>query len=130
MIDLSKLEKSPETTKVEASNNIFSELGKNTYSYLDVISELIDNSISARRTDMILEVTIKLYFNQKNKVRLFSITDNANGISQDKLGIAITPAGVQSCQSLNEHGLGMKQAIAALGKLKYLATKIKTLPIL
>ena len=123
MIDLSKLEKSPETTKVEASNNIFSELGKNTYSYLDVISELIDNSIEARRTDMILEVTIKLDFNQKNKVRLFSITDNANGISQDKLGIAITPAGVQSCQSLNEHGLGMKQAIAALGKLKYLATK-------
>ena len=104
MIDLSKLEKSPETTKVEASNNIFSELGKNTYSYLDVISELIDNSIAARRTDMILEVTIKLYFNQKNKVRLFSITDNANGISQDKLGIAITPAGVQACQSINEHG--------------------------
>lgn len=123
MIDLSKLEKCPDTTKVEASNNIFSELGKNTYDYLDVISELIDNSIAARRTDIILEVTIKLYFNKKNKAIRFTITDNATGIPQDQLGIAITPAGVQSHHSLNEHGLGMKQAIAALGKLEYLVTK-------
>jgi len=53
----------------------------------------------------------------------FVIKDNATGIPQNNLGNAITPAGVSSGNSLNEHGLGMKQAIAALGKLKYLATK-------
>ena len=126
MIDLSKLKECQFTTEVKPSKNIFAELGKNTYNYLDVISELIDNSIAARRENGCLEVTIKLYFEKNNRkncpVRL-TIADNANGISQEKLGQAITPAGLQSTNSLNEHGLGMKQAISALGKLEYLATK-------
>jgi hypothetical protein len=40
-----------------------------------------------------------------------------------ELGRAITPAGIQTVGSLNEHGLGMKQAIAAIGKLESLVTK-------
>ncbi|BAZ32570.1 hypothetical protein NIES4074_50760 [Cylindrospermum sp. NIES-4074] len=55
MINLEKLEPCPYVTKVEPSNQIFDELGKNTYNYLDVISELIDNSIAARKQDVILE---------------------------------------------------------------------------
>ncbi|WYL99366.1 MAG: ATP-binding protein [Gloeotrichia echinulata CP02] len=124
-MNLDKLEKCPYATTVKPSNQIFDELGKNTYNYLDIISELIDNSIAARRTDIdILEVTIKLLLNKNNKAVKLTITDNAAGISQDKLGEAITPAGRQKPNSLNEHGLGMKQAIAALGTLEYLLTKV------
>lgn len=125
MINVSTLEESEHKTNVEPSNNIFSELGKNTYDYKDLISELIDNSIAARRNDRILNVTIDLYVDENAKPIEFVIKDNASGIIPDRLGIAISPAGVQSPESLNEHGLGMKQAIAALGKLKYLATKTK-----
>ena len=42
-----------------------------------------------------------------------------------KLGESISPAAVQNRGSLNEHGLGMKQAVASLGRLEYLATKTK-----
>ncbi len=125
MINLSKLVKCPSKTKVLPSDHIFEELGKNTYDYKDLISELIDNSIAARRNDRMLTITLDLYVDTSNKPTEFVIKDNALGIDPDRLGVAITPAGVQLPDSLNEHGLGMKQAIAALGKLKYLATKTK-----
>ena len=123
MIDVSKLTKSKLKTRVLASDNIFTELGKNTYDYKDLMSELIDNAIAARRSDRILKITIDLYVDANEKPTEFVIKDNASGIAVDTLGPAITPAGVQRSDSLNEHGLGMKQAVAALGKLKYLATK-------
>ncbi|MCD6236374.1 MAG: ATP-binding protein [Thermoplasmata archaeon] len=126
MIDISKLEESETKTNVSPSNNIFVELGKNTYDYKDLISELIDNSIAARRNDRRLIVTIELYVDSNNNPIEFIIKDNASGITPDKLGATITPAGIQSLNSLNEHGLGMKQAVAALGKLKYLATKTES----
>lgn len=122
MIDISKLREYPHKTKVDPSDNIFDELGKNTYDYKDLVSELIDNSIAARRNDRMLMVTIDLYVDANSKPTEFVIKDNAQGIPQERLGVAITPAGLQLPNSLNEHGLGMKQAVAALGKLKYLAT--------
>ena len=122
MIDLSKLEAAPHVTKVQPSNNIFSELGKNTYDYQDIISELIDNAVSARNPDRLLEVQIFISVDQNNSPQEFVIKDNASGIPEDRLGLAITPAGIRDENSLNEHGLGMKQAVSALGKLKYLAT--------
>jgi len=125
MIDTSSLGKSSGVTKVEASDKIFIELGKNTYDYKDLVSELIDNAIAARGRDRLLEVSIQIHVDDTNKPVLFVIRDNADGISKKRLGSAITPAGVQSENSLNEHGLGMKQAVAALGDLKYLATKTK-----
>jgi len=51
------------------------------------------------------------------------ISDDASGIPVDKLGLAVSPAAIQTSNSLSEHGLGMKQAVSALGKLNYLATK-------
>lgn len=124
MIDVNRLTQSTMTIPVRPSDNIFAELGNNTYDYKDILSELIDNCIAARRTDRLLTVSISIYVNGQNLPEDFVIADDANGISQEFLGTAVTPAGVQTRNSLNEHGLGMKQAIAALGKLKYLATKV------
>lgn len=123
MLDLNTLSESKEVTIVEPSNNIFDRLGNNTYDYKDVISELVDNSISARRKEEILRVDVIVTVNEANEAVRFIIRDNGTGISQDRLGVAISPAGALSLNSLNEHGLGMKQAVAALGKLDYLATK-------
>lgn len=108
---------------VEASNRIFFELGNNTYDYKDLLSELIDNSIAAKRPDRTLEVSITLYVDENNSPMRFLISDNAAGIQPEKLALAISPAALYGSNSLNEHGLGMKQAIAGLGKLEYLATK-------
>lgn len=123
MINLSKLQRSQDRIVVEPSNNIFRELGNNTYDFKDLASELIDNAIAAKRPDIRLEVTIDFWIDKKNNCDMIVVKDNALGIPQTRLGMAISPAAIQSPNSLNEHGLGMKQAIAGLGELKYLATK-------
>jgi hypothetical protein len=123
VIDTAKLVSTGEVVTVEPSDNIFTELGFNTYDYKDVVSELIDNAIAKRRDDAKLIVTIEIYVDQDNRPIEFIIHDNAKGIPQETLGAAISPAAITQINSLNEHGLGMKQAVAALGRLKYLATK-------
>lgn len=115
-----------EPIKVEPSNNIFAELGNNTYDYKDLLSELIDNSIAARSDGEFLRVNISIGISEANPhLNQLTISDDATGIPPDRLGLAITPAGILSSGSLNEHGLGMKQAIAGLGELKYLATRVE-----
>ena len=110
---------------VKPSDNIFSELGNNTYDYKDLLSELVDNSIAARAGNEFLNVTVQIGISDTNPhLNWLTVNDDASGIEPDRLGLAITPAGIQSSGSLNEHGLGMKQAIAGLGELKYLATRV------
>ena len=124
MLNVTNFTQSNSIISVQASDNIFRELGNNTYDFKDLISELIDNSIAARINDNQLNVKIVIYVDDQNNATDFVITDNASGISQELLGTAISPAGIQTKNSLNEHGLGLKQAVAALGKLEYLATRI------
>ena len=110
---------------VEPSDNIFAELGNNTYDFKDLLSELIDNSLAARIDDELLRVKIVVGSSQTNRDdNWLTISDDASGIPPDRLGLAITPAGIRTIGSLNEHGLGMKQAVAGLGELKYLATRV------
>lgn len=128
MINLSLLQDTQDKIVVEPSNNIFQELGNNTYDFKDLISELIDNAIAAKRPDIRLKVSIEFWVDSKNNCHMIVVKDNALGIPQERLGMAISPAAIQSPNSLNEHGLGMKQAIAALGNLRYLATKTSVEP--
>jgi len=124
MINPKDMEKTDEQVFVGPSNNIFQELGNNTYDFKDLLSELIDNSIAARRAERLLRIQIEIYVDQEsNKPDTMIFRDNASGIARDRISLAITPAGIQTANSLNEHGLGMKQAIAGMGELKYLATK-------
>jgi hypothetical protein len=108
---------------VPASNNIFEELGNNTYDYKDLLSELVDNSIAARIRGDLLHVNIEIDVNPDMTPRRFSVSDDASGIPESNLGVAISPAARQTQGSLNEHGLGLKQAVAALGTLESLVTK-------
>jgi len=111
---------------VKPSSNLFIELGNNTYEYVDLLSEFIDNAIAARYGDKLLEIKIVLGFSSnKPKEQYFLIRDNAMGIKFDELGDAISPGALSGGSGLNEHGLGMKEAIASLGTLEYLLTKTK-----
>ena len=47
MLDLRQCKKN-EKIKVYSSNTIFKELGNNNYDFIELISELIDNSITGR----------------------------------------------------------------------------------
>lgn len=114
------------TINIEPSDNLFRELGNNTYDFVDLISEFIDNSIAARVEDKILNVEIVIGLSKHDERNsYFKIKDNAKGISQNYIGKALSPGATSGGTTLNEHGLGMKQAIAALGTLDYLKTKTK-----
>ena len=120
--------KSSKEIEVNPSNKLFEELGDNNYDDVDLISELIDNSIAAKLKDTKLKVFIEIGISEENPEKsYFVIKDNASGIKFEELGDAISPGAKanSSGKSLNEHGLGMKQAIAATGKLEYLKTKTK-----
>ncbi|WP_419237874.1 ATP-binding protein [Photobacterium leiognathi subsp. mandapamensis] len=108
--------------RVEPSNNIFEELGNNTYEYRELLSELIDNAIASKGGSP-LKIIITIIIDSNKNPYKFIIEDNAKGISDDTLSVAICPAGKQTKNSLNEHGLGMKQVIASLGCLESLITK-------
>ena len=110
---------------VKPSDQIFAELGNNTYDYRDLLSELIDNSLAAMVPDQFVHVTITIGISDSDPTKNWlTVRDDASGIPPERLGLAITPAGLQAKRSLNEHGLGMKQAVAGLGQLRYLATKV------
>ena len=109
---------------VKAFDNIFVELGNTTYNYQDLLSEFIDNALAARNGDEFLTVKIRIGMSKNSRPEWLTISDDASGIPPDRLGRAIAPAGTQSSGSLNEHGLGMKQAVAGLGELRYLATRV------
>lgn len=109
---------------VKASDNIFKELGNNTYDFVELLSEFIDNSIAAKVYNQLLEISIEIGYSKLEKKAMYlEIKDNAMGISKRKLADAISPAKLSGGKTLNEHGLGMKQAVAALGELEYLKTK-------
>lgn len=96
---------------------------QNTYDYVDILSELIDNCIAASIEGKLLEIKITIGQSKDKKKSFFKIRDNATGIPLNRLGEAISPGALSGGSTLNEHGLGMKQAIASLGKLQYLLTK-------
>lgn len=123
MIKLNELKKSNFTADVLPSNNLFKELGNNTYSSKDLYSELIDNSVANGKPNRSVDVKIEMIEDDKNLVQELRITDNAKGIERAELGKCISPAGKQTEDGLNEHGLGMKAAVSSLGELHYLATK-------
>jgi hypothetical protein len=126
MIDLSKAIPTSSFIIVKPSDNLFRELGHNTYDYLDAVSELIDNAVAKRVEGELLQVEIEIGVctSDPNK-DYFIIRDNASGISEERLAECLSPGAIIGYESLSEHGLGMKQAIACLGTLRYLATKTK-----
>lgn len=110
------------------SDDIYRKLGNNSYNFLQILCELIDNSLAARLNQR-LNVRINLFYEEDDskemKLVRVEIVDDASGIAIADLATAISPGANSTEDGLNEHGMGMKQAIAALGVLHYLITKTK-----
>jgi len=124
LIDLSKATEFTSTVEVKPSDQLFKELGNNTYDYVDAVSELIDNAVAKKVEGEFLQIEIEIgVSNSDSNKDYLLIHDNASGISLEDLPKCLSPAGITGVGSLNEHGMGMKQAIACLGELNYLVTK-------
>ena len=98
------------SVNVKASDNLFTELGFNTYSFLDLMSELIDNAVAAKSDKSVAEIHIEIGVSDTELDNsYFIIRDNSSGIRRSELGNAISPGGTSGGSSLNAHGLGMKR---------------------
>lgn len=55
---------------IAPSDNLFKELGNNTYDFVDLISEFIDNSIAAKDEEILdVKITIGLSkYDEKNHI--------------------------------------------------------------
>lgn len=119
---------------VPPSNNIFGELKKTSsdYNFRVALSEIIDNSIGSMvGTECDVNVNVQGNWTEGNQNSLsldkdakIIISDNASGISLDKIGFALSPAGLANKQknSLHEHGMGLKTALRNLGTSEILDT--------
>ncbi len=125
MFDINTVKKQAKEINVQPSNAIFKELGNNNYDFLELISEFIDNSIAAKIEGELLKVELTIGVSDNPRDSYLIIKDNGHGIAEKDLARAITPAGFSGGGTLNEHGMGLKQATASLGDLKYLVTRSK-----
>lgn len=123
-VDTSKLGAPLSTIEVQPSNHLFRELGNNTYDFPDLLSELIDNAIAAARPGEQVAVEIEVGISRREPGQSYVIVrDRAAGITSAKLGDALSPGALSGGSGLNEHGLGLKQAVAGLGSFDYLLTR-------
>jgi hypothetical protein len=53
------------------SNNLWRELGNNTYTFDEALSELVDNSISASEGNTECNISIEFYLNKSNNPNYF-----------------------------------------------------------
>ena len=81
---------------VKPADRLFDELGNNTYDYKDLLSELIDNSVAARMPGEVLHVKIQIAVDGDMRPVTFVISDDGSGIPEERIGAAITPAGLQT----------------------------------
>lgn len=101
--------------KLVANEGIFKGLAKQNMLFHQCIGELIDNAIAAKRDDQKFKVDVVfIKNNDENSVDVY-IADNSKGMTLDifqkalQLGESAT-----TTNRLNEHGFGMKNALATL----------------
>lgn len=82
------------------------------YGFNTAIYELIDNSFAANANNVV--VTIQT--NSDNDVVAIVVEDDGKGLGSSEVGQAFAP-GTKKGDGINEHGVGMKAAIAHFGEL-------------
>jgi len=115
-----------EFINVKASNNLFEELKLNSYLFVDLLSELIDNSIAGRFDEKPVNIEVSFWSDgprSGREISKISVSDDGKGISRAVLEDALSLASIQTEKSLHEHGMGMKVAVFTMGTLELLSTK-------
>jgi hypothetical protein len=113
-----------DTVIVGASDLLFERLGNNQLNFLDLLSELIDNSIAGAHDDKPVRIRISFFSGKQGRIERIRIRDNGRGIPEKHLGKALSLGAKRIVGSLNEHGMGMKQAVMGLGMLDRLLTRV------
>ena len=117
---------------IKVDNRILEEQGKNSATFKARIKEAINNSIdSALRFGLSsLTVIIRIgYSFSSQENNYIEIEDNAAGMDMDSCARSLCPGARPPVEGLtnglSEHGLGVNNFIAGVGKLKFVVSKLK-----
>jgi len=97
------------------------KIGQTGYSVSQALSELVDNSIDARREGNVLTVEIRL----KPESNSIEVSDDGLGMDEETAANSIRLAHSSKKDKLGEFGLGLKTAATSLGKKFEIVTKQK-----
>lgn len=102
------------TVDITPDKSLIQKLGLTGYRTEQALAELIDNSIDARIEGKIVDIIVKLDWNQKT----ITASDNGIGMNLNEVEDALTIAKgtKQEEEKLGKFGLGMKSACSTLGK--------------
>ncbi|MDC0502371.1 ATP-binding protein [Euryarchaeota archaeon] len=114
----------PYTLSMQPPDNQFKGLAKNGMECGHCICELIDNSIAAKDSDF--KIQIHLLANQDEKLLDVFIMDASGGMDFDTLKTALPLGSSPGDNQLNEHGFGLKNALATLSNKNVLPWELIT----
>ena len=120
-IDLSKYAAEAAPPKPKATINSFKSFG---YSLNTAVADIIDNSIAAKATKIIVNTV------WKQKESYITISDNGDGMGLSTLLEAMTPGSkdpddIRDIQDLGRFGMGLKSASFSQAKRLTVLTKLK-----
>lgn len=100
------------TISILPDRSLMPKLGQSGYSVSQAISELVDNSIDARREGSLLTVEVRL----RPEPGTIEVIDDGVGMDEDQATNSIRLAHSAKKDKLGEFGLGLKTAATSLGK--------------
>jgi hypothetical protein len=87
------------------------KIGQTGYTISQAIAELVDNSIDARKDELLnVQITVDL---EHNKI---IVEDDGKGMTEEKAAQCLRLASSDKTNQLGEFGLGLKSACSSLGK--------------
>lgn len=107
------------TTKyidISPHRSLLIKISQSGYTIQEALSELIDNSIDARRPDQVLSVSIGITPDS------ITISDNGSGMTEEQAANSIRLGFSSKKMQLGEFGLGLKTSTSFLGQRFTLAT--------
>src|SRR6266852_2589638 len=109
------------TINILPDRSLMPKIGQTGYSVSQALSELVDNSIDARREGNVLTVEIRL----KPESNSIEVSDDGLGMDEETAANSIRLAHSAKKNKLGEFGLGLKTAATSLGKKFQITTKEK-----
>jgi hypothetical protein len=103
---------SEERIKMESNNEIMANtMSKSGFTFNSAINELVDNATNTAKN---IRVSLFVENNRQRPIKRLAVSDNGCGISLSILPKAMA-MGVTMGNTIHEHGVGMKLAIAYFG---------------
>jgi hypothetical protein len=98
--------------KMESNNELMANtMSKSGFTFTSALHELVDNAIVTAKN---ISINLLVENHGQRSIKKISVVDDGDGISLSEAAVALS-VGARTNKGINEHGVGMKSAIAYFG---------------